>query len=219
MLVARQLAPTLSEIAWSAKVGDFDVKPLGANNYELHYDHIAQTGGAVTTYLNLDKRCKIITIDLEHTDANDTESTDTMDIRIDLGKNGRWRKIYSNATAAWEDATLFIDREFSPGEIRFITNTTNNHKLFITLTVEARQTGGYGVAAGGAGEVMLGVGAGIITPPLPALRQPPTPQTYYQPKTWTEPSAIDPGISAALRIYKPPVKPMTRPPGRGDVPT
>lgn len=125
-------------------VGDFSVRNLGLNKYELaplaSDGYIVQTGAAVTTYLELPVAHELIRVELKHTDNVDADSVDALTYSIARRATGNiFLVLASGAAVVVADIieTFGEDYPFGSSYYRLVTDTTNTDRIYPIVIIEA----------------------------------------------------------------------------------
>ena len=117
------------------------IRFLGHGHFLVTLDVIAQTGSDVTTLIDLPFAHELTTITVKHVDASNVDSVvaETVEFRHRYGNLWFtvWKIVVGTATDTYGK---FTDSYMLPGQYQIITNTTNNHKLFIQFEIYVMET-------------------------------------------------------------------------------
>lgn len=123
-------------------VGDFKVSPLGGNLYALEptTGYILQTGAAVTVYLELPVKHRLVRVDIKHTDSADADSTDALAYSISKRHTGNiYIVLAADAACVVSDVIESFGEDFPMGNTNYliVTTTTNTDRLYLVFVIEA----------------------------------------------------------------------------------
>lgn len=117
------------------------IRFLGHGHFLVTLDVITQTGSDVTTLLDIPFAHELTTITTKHVDASDVDSVDAETITFNHMYGNLWFNIWSvEAGTATDIYGKFTDSYMLPGQYQIITNTTNNHKLYIQFEIYVMET-------------------------------------------------------------------------------
>lgn len=121
---------------------DFDEKHLGKRLYELTLKtpyYVAQTGAAVTNNYKIPFPHRLVKIEVKHCNASDVDNTDAFTWSWSKQKvKALFEALVSYAASPSTDFTEVFGESYEyPNMVyRFITNTTVNHRIYLTLTIQ-----------------------------------------------------------------------------------
>lgn len=121
---------------------DFDVEYLGKKLYKLTLKdpfYVLQTGSAVTKNYKLPFAHRLVRVEVKHTDSSDADNTAAFTWSFAVQKvKGIFEKIIDYASATKTDFIWKFGEgwEFPNGVYKFITNTTNTHRAYLTMVIQ-----------------------------------------------------------------------------------
>jgi len=126
----------------SLNLDDFDDRYLGKRLFELTLKspfYVAQTGSAVTKIYKIPYNHRLVKVEVKHTDGNDADSTDafTWSFSRQIVKN-LFEKLIDYSSSTDTDFIEWFGEgfEFPNMTYKFITNTTNGHRVYLKITIQ-----------------------------------------------------------------------------------
>ena len=117
------------------------VRFLGHGHFLITLDVITQTGSDVTTLITIPFAHELTTITVKHVDASDVDSTDAETITFNHKYGNLWFNIWSVLAGIGIDTYgKFTDSYMLPGQYQIVSNTTNDHKLYVQFEVYVMET-------------------------------------------------------------------------------
>lgn len=130
-----------SGVAPLADIPGAKLRFLGHGHFLVTLDVIPQTGGNVTTLLDIPFSHEIKTITIKHVDASSANSSDAETVTFNHRYDNLWFNIWAvTAGTASDTYGKFTDSYMLPGQYQIISNTTINHLLHITFEVYVMET-------------------------------------------------------------------------------
>lgn len=129
-----------SGVAPLADIPGAKLRFMGHGHFLVTLDVIPQTAGNVTTLLNLPFAHELTTITVKHVDASGADSSDSETVTFSHRYGNLWFNMWKiNAGTAPDTYGKFTDSYMLPGQYQIISNTSNNHLLYIQFEIYVMQ--------------------------------------------------------------------------------
>lgn len=111
---------------------------LGQGRYQLNLPIIECTASDVNTRFNIPYMHQLLSINLKHTNALNTDSSDDLDYSISKRINSNlWMKLLNiEKSTASDIKDEYIDYYMELGDYLVMSNTTNTDKLWLIIKVK-----------------------------------------------------------------------------------